>query len=253
MKRWYMIGIAGLFLLAGIGIGAWMMNSIDSRYSSPPMTPVSTVQDKDKPQTSGQTNASNEQAKISIQEAQSAALAVQDGSVEEIELNWHKGRLYYEVEYIGSGRELYVDANTAQVLTRVEVNQLPVEAVKITEEEARTAALNEYQGTIEEVRLIWYNGQRAYKVSFDNYRNRVFVDAQTGQIIPHNQSKVVVTEEQAQKIATDFTQGTVTRTELDDHDGLPVYEMEVKLANVQKVEIDVLATNGQIVKVNWDD
>jgi uncharacterized membrane protein YkoI len=244
---------AGLFLLVGVGIGAWIMNTLDSRYTNPPKNPASAVQDKDKAQTGGQTNASNEQAKISIQEAQSAALAVHDGSVEEIELNWHKGRLYYEVEFIGSGRELYVDANIGQVLNRDEVNQLPVEAAKITEEEMRIAALNEYQGTIEEVRLIWYNGQRAYKVSFDNYRNRVFVDAQTGQIIPHNQSKVELTEEQARKIASDFTQGTSTRTELDDHDGFPVYEIDVKLSNGQKAEIEVSATNGQIVKVHWDD
>lgn len=69
-----------------------------------------------------------------------------------------------------------------------------------------------------------------------------------------NLAKVAtITQKQSVEIATKQVNGNVVKTELEDEDGVVVYNVVIKDGNGQVSEVKVDAKSGSIVKVEHDD
>lgn len=65
--------------------------------------------------------------------------------------------------------------------------------------------------------------------------------------------KAKITQQQSIDIAMKQVTGTVAKTELEDEDGVVVYNVAIKDGNGQVNEVKVDAKTGSIVKVEHDD
>ncbi|MED4730617.1 PepSY domain-containing protein [Aneurinibacillus migulanus] len=135
-----------------------------------------------------------------------------------------------------------------------------VAEVTLSTEEAKQIAKKQLSGNIEQVELERENGRLVYKVEFEKYGDDddVYVDAQTGKILSNSDIRpahdtVKISKAQAKEIALRQVKGTVTEIDLDRDDREPVYEVEIATANGHEANVDVSATTGQIVRVEWDD
>lgn len=135
-----------------------------------------------------------------------------------------------------------------------------VAEVTLSTEEAKQIAKKQMSGNIEEVELEHENGRLVYKVEFEKYGDNddVYVDAKTGQILSNSDihpahGAVKISKAQAKEIALRQVKGTVTEIDLDRDDREPVYEVEIATADGYEANVDVSATTGQIVRVEWDD
>jgi uncharacterized membrane protein YkoI len=62
-----------------------------------------------------------------------------------------------------------------------------------------------------------------------------------------------ITEQQGKDIATKKVAGTVVKSELEDEDGVVVYNVTIKDSKNQDNEVKVDAKTGSIIKVEHDD
>lgn len=136
------------------------------------------------------------------------------------------------------------------------------EAMKLAETaangQARKAELERKRG------VVYYD----IEVVRDNREYDVHIDARTGKTLKmelddwdrddrndddrKSSAKKVITAEQAARIAADRVQGTATKTELDEDDGVPMYEVDLKTSR-GKVEVEVHAGTGKIMSIDYDD
>ncbi|UHA72198.1 PepSY domain-containing protein [Paenibacillus sp. 481] len=164
-----------------------------------------------------------------------------------------------------------------------DVSMTDAEKVKITGPQAKQLALNLYNGTIEDIELEKENGRLVYHIDYKNTNDDkdVYVDALTGKAW-HDQdddrddrddddnvksvvakknvsngnaiaNKVKITKEQAIRIALNKVSGKVVEIELDKDDNQYEYEVEIKTNDGREVKIDVSATTGNVLKVDWED
>ncbi|WP_134683727.1 PepSY domain-containing protein [Brevibacillus migulae] len=142
-------------------------------------------------------------------------------------------------------------------------DDVPADAMKkvlITADKAKQLALGVQQGLITELKLDVEGGMLVYQVEiFHNGDDEdVYVDAQTGQAWRENdqlrkQQLVKITEEEARKIALSKVSGTIVDVELDEEDGQYVYSMEIRTKKWQEAEIEISATTGEVLDMEWDD
>jgi uncharacterized membrane protein YkoI len=66
-----------------------------------------------------------------------------------------------------------------------------------------------------------------------------------------SQAEVKITMDEAIKIATDEVGGSVTESEFDEEDGLPVYELELQTAD-DEADVVINAQSGEIVTITYD-
>lgn len=62
-----------------------------------------------------------------------------------------------------------------------------------------------------------------------------------------------ITVEEAKKIALSKVNGSIKKIKLDEDDGYYIYEVEVRTGNRQEAEMDISATTGEILSMEWDD
>ncbi|HZG14225.1 MAG TPA: PepSY domain-containing protein [Candidatus Bathyarchaeia archaeon] len=142
-------------------------------------------------------------------------------------------------------------------------DDVPADAMKkviITAEKAKQLALGVRQGLITELKLDIEGGALVYQVEIvhNGYDQDVYVDAQNGQVWRENdplrkQQLVKISEEEAKKIALSKLGGTIVDFELDEDDGRYVYSMEIRTNNRQEAEIEISATTGEVLDMEWDD
>ncbi|MCM3452666.1 PepSY domain-containing protein [Heyndrickxia oleronia] len=65
-------------------------------------------------------------------------------------------------------------------------------------------------------------------------------------------TKTAITAEQAISIAKKEIDGTVTKVEKDEDDGIIKYEVELQ-SNQGEVDIDIDANTGKIIEIDYED
>lgn len=140
----------------------------------------------------------------------------------------------------------------------------------ITQAEAEAIALEEVPGVIVSTTVDDEDLNRiVYQVTIDTEtaRKEVTVNAETGEImeveiddddVPQSNSveqtptATLITVEEAEQVALEQVPGTVIKTELDDENDAPVYEVKIQTSsNVQDVTVD--AMSGQVLYTEIDD
>ncbi|MED1725759.1 PepSY domain-containing protein [Brevibacillus parabrevis] len=132
--------------------------------------------------------------------------------------------------------------------------------VRLTSEQAQKIALGVQPGVIKEWKLDRAGTALVYKAEIvQNWKETdVYVDAVTGQAWREHdparkQQLVKITAEAAQKIALSKVNGSIKKIKLDEDDGQYVYEVEVRTSNRQEAELEISATTGDILSMEWDD
>ncbi|MCY9517235.1 PepSY domain-containing protein [Paenibacillus apiarius] len=140
---------------------------------------------------------------------------------------------------------------------------------KISIEQAKKLALQAHAGTIKEIELELNNGRLVYELDYNNDETDVYVDAESGKVWQHHDDEdhddhadshavpvgtpVKIDKEQAKRIALAKVAGTVKEVELDEDDGSYVYEVDIRTGKGKEAQVDVSATTGTVLKVEWDD
>jgi uncharacterized membrane protein YkoI len=218
---------------------------------------------------SEETNKSTQSAKISIDEAKSIALKEVDGKVIDVDQDREGPYVVYEVEVQTQNGEKDIEINgqTGKVLK--DDDDLLKEQAKITAQEAETIALGKVSGEMTDLDLD-YDDRTAkvvyeVEVTHNGLEQDVKIDAVTGDVLHVqkdddddrdddniNSSQVKVTEQKAEGIALKEVDGEVVSIELDEDDGIALYEIDPQ-SNKGEAEVTVSATNGDVLEVEWDD
>ncbi|MGK5507687.1 PepSY domain-containing protein [Brevibacillus formosus] len=164
--------------------------------------------------------------------------------------------------------------NTSTVYLQIDddVKHNWAKLVRITPEKALKKVRDAQSGTITEWKLDEEDGFLVYKAEIKNKQQEieVYVDAITGdmwQTVDQNDDddhdddndeqwknqQVIISIEQAKKIALAKVNGNIKSIELDEDDNHYVYEVEVKTAKGQEVDLEISATTGAVLDVDWDD
>ncbi|QDS33286.1 PepSY domain-containing protein [Brevibacillus brevis] len=157
--------------------------------------------------------------------------------------------------------------NTSTVYLQIDddVKHNWAKLVRITPEKALKKVQDAQSGIITEWKLDDEDGFLVYKAEIRNKHQEfdVYVDAMTGdvwQTVDHddddnqwNKQQVKISVEQAKKIALAKVSGTIKSIKLDEDDNHYVYEVEVKTAKGQEVDLEISATTGAVLDVDWDD
>ncbi|WP_429845070.1 PepSY domain-containing protein [Brevibacillus sp. FIR094] len=164
--------------------------------------------------------------------------------------------------------------NTSTVYLQIDddVKNTWAKLVRITPEKALKKVRDTQSGVITEWKLDDEDGFLVYKAEIKNKHQEfdVYVDAMTGEVwqtVDHdddddhdddnddqwNKQQVKISVEQAKKIALAKVNGTIKSIKLDEDDNHYVYEVEVKTAKGQEVDLEISATTGAVLDVDWDD
>ncbi|MGF9908290.1 PepSY domain-containing protein [Brevibacillus porteri] len=164
--------------------------------------------------------------------------------------------------------------NTSTVYLQIDddVKHNWAKLVHITPEKALKKVRDAQSGVITEWKLDEEDGFLVYKAEIKNKHQEidVYVDAMTGELwqtVDHdddddhdddnddqwNKQQVKISVEQAKKIALAKVNGNIKSIKLDEDDNHYVYEVEVKTAKGQEVDLEISATTGAVLDVDWDD
>ncbi|WP_409174733.1 PepSY domain-containing protein [Brevibacillus fortis] len=164
--------------------------------------------------------------------------------------------------------------NTSTVYLQIDddVKHNWAKLVRITPEKALKKVRDAQSGIITEWKLDEEDGFLVYKAEIKNKHQEidVYVDAMTGEVwqtVDHdddddhdddnddqwNKQQVKISVEQAKKIALAKVNGNIKSIKLDEDDNHYVYEVEVKTAKGQEVDLEISATTGAVLDVDWDD
>lgn len=184
------------------------------------------------------------------------------------------------------------DSNSSKSTTSDSLNSISKSKnEKISIEEAETIALKEVKGIVDSVELKQKSDKVFYKVEVENdeLEYDVYIDAITGKVTSVNQddqyddnknddkyddnsdddlvgddddsSSVkanntqinnTISQAQAIKIAEEAVNGKMTEIDKDQDDGLLQFEVELR-TDRGKAEVDVDASTGKVLKVEFDD
>ena len=132
--------------------------------------------------------------------------------------------------------------------------------VRITSEKAQKLALGIQPGVIKEWKLDLAGNSLVYKAEIrSNWQEiDVYVDAVTGEAWSEHdpermKQKVKISAEQAKKIALAQVNGSIKKIKLDEDEGQYIYEVEVRTDRGQEAELEISATSGDILDMEWDD
>lgn len=139
-------------------------------------------------------SATPPRTKVSLEDAQTAALAAKPGKVVKVELKREKGQLMYEFDIEGDGKAWDIEVNA----TTGKVNEIEQEVVssedplfkskaKFSTEAAQKIALKKYPGKIKETEFeIESDGKASYEFDIvlkNGKEMKVEVDATSGKIV----------------------------------------------------------------------
>ncbi|MGG4439315.1 PepSY domain-containing protein [Brevibacillus fortis] len=164
--------------------------------------------------------------------------------------------------------------NTSTVYLQIDddVKHNWAKLVRITPEKALKKVRDVQSGIITEWKLDEEDGFLVYKAEIKNKHQEfdVYVDAMTGEVwqtVDHDDNddhdddnddqwknqQVKISVEQAKKIALAKVNGNIKSIKLDEDDNQYVYDVEVKTAKGQEVDLEISATTGAVLDVDWDD
>ena len=82
----------------------------------------------------------------------------------------------------------------------------------------------------------------------------VLTGAMVGTVAAQSDGGIVgMDEDKAVEIALVEVPGTVQDVELDDEDGVPIYEVEILSTDGQEYEVEIAADTGAVVEVETED
>ncbi|MCR6105257.1 PepSY domain-containing protein [Salipaludibacillus agaradhaerens] len=222
----------------------------------------------------------NEEARISADEAVAIAQAELDGKLGDIELDTEDGRLVYEIEleYEGDDYDFKVDAYTGEIIKIDDdlLNTSISDDVSISVQEAKNIIKELIpDGKIDDIELEKKEGRYVYEIDVD-YRDEdgdIYIDAETGEVLkieddlaifldhveatselesydkPHADGERI-SYEKAKKIALDYVgQGYVDDIELEVEKGMLLFEVEVE-SNNGDVDVYIDAYTGDVAHVD---
>ena len=209
---------------------------------------------------------------ISKTKAKEIALTAQEGHVEDIDLDYMQGKLVYEVdiEHDGIETEIKMDAMTGEVLKvkhdndykvyEDKIETTPAAASKVGQStESATPASNASQSTeaATPASKVSQSTEVATPASKASQTTEVATPAsKAGQsteaaTLASNDAKQSITEEQAIEKALQIFNGNVTEVKLDKDDGILVYEIEIRNADME-AEIEIAASSGKVLSKDFD-
>lgn len=227
---------------------------------------------------------SNQQQKISYEQAMSIASAWYDGAIAKIEVENADGREVYSIEFEEGNQEtaVIIDPYTGQVLKieredKLGRRELQMISPKISKEQAKALALSAVNGKIAGVGTKKINGVYVYEVEIKNEGEEaeILVNMMTGKIIgiesesAENDNeqeesdeddlsqqelaniKTSVTEQEAIQIALKQVSGEVTDVEIERKQGHEVYAVEIN-DNGDEVDVFVDVKTGEVVGTERD-
>ena len=170
------------------------------------------------------------------------------------------------VGIIAGGGYTFVNADIQDKENQAEL----AKQAQITEQEATKIALEKVPGTVNEVELENEDGLIVYEfeiVGEDGSEQDLDVDAKTGEIVKveadddenddFSQADLAkqakITKDEASENALEQVPGTVTEVELDDENGLVVYDVEINAEDGTQQSVEVDAKTGKIVNVELED
>jgi uncharacterized membrane protein YkoI len=215
MKRKVLIGTVVSALVLGGAFVVGASNNDDSNSS--------------KSTTSNSLNSisKSENEKISIEEAETIALKEVKGIVDSVELKQKSDKVFYKVEVENDDLEydVYIDAITGKVTS---VNQD-----------------DQYNDDFDDDQYDDDKNDDKYDDNSDD-DDSLSVNANNTQI------NNTISQAQAIKIAEEAVNGKMTEIDKDQDDGLLQYEVELR-TDRGKAEVDVDASTGKVLKVEFDD
>lgn len=130
----------------------------------------------------------------------------------------------------------------------------------------RNAANQLAQGEIVKIELEKEKGMEVYEIAIkspDGSKWEFKCDKTSGKIIETEQELTSadhpafsalkkIDETEARKIALEAHPGTITEVEYEIENGIAIYEFEIKMADGSKMEVEVDAATGKIVKAEKD-
>ncbi|MFJ8235876.1 PepSY domain-containing protein [Ureibacillus sp. NPDC094379] len=170
------------------------------------------------------------------------------------------------VGIIAGGGYTFVNADIQDSENQAEL----AKQAEITEQDATKIALEKVPGKVNEVELENEDGLIVYEfeiVGEDGSEQDLEVDAKTGEIVKVeaddeenddlSQAELVkqakITKDEASEKALVQVPGTVTEVELEDEDGLVVYDVEINAEDGTQQSVQVDAKTGKIVNVELED
>lgn len=221
MKRKVLIGTVVSALVLGGAFVVGASNNDDSNSS--------------KSTTSNSLNSISKSGneKISIEEAETIALKEVKGIVDSVELKQKSDKVFYKVEVENDDLEydVYIDAITGKVTS---VNQD-----------------DQYDDDFDDDQ---YDDDKNDDKYDDNSDDDLVGDDDDSSSVNANNTQInnTISQAQAIKIAEEAVNGKMTEIDKDQDDGLLQYEVELR-TDRGKAEVDVDASTGKVLKVEFDD
>lgn len=200
-------------------------------------------------------NASQSDPKLSPKDIQQIVKDQYPGEIMELDLDKDFSKAVYTVAIEGKEKiyELKMDGNTGEVLRLKEMLQIPEtgNAKKDGSNESKDGS-KESEGdskgnkTSEREQVQSSTSQTEEKPSKQNdhsHKNRH----------KNNQERMVISADEASKIALKQFPGTVTELELDEDDGRYIYEIEIENGNDKEAEFEIDAMTGETISLEIDD
>ncbi|WP_028595792.1 PepSY domain-containing protein [Paenibacillus assamensis] len=229
---------------------------------------------------------------LSEQEVKQIISNAYAGKVERIQLNEHSNPPQYVAKLKNGDRwyELHVGGYNGDILHLKQINEsgVPMNPNKpgkdnpgtgqptnpnkpgngstpITKEEAKQIAKTQFNGKLSSLELkIQPDGSRYYQAKLENNKESIimYINEANGEVLkkeitskPNKQptnNTMPITESEAKSIALKHVKGTIKSIELDDENGVPVYEVEVKMATGTK-KVYINAYSGAVISTVSDD
>lgn len=140
---------------------------------------------------------------------------------------------------------------------------------EITMNKAKEIALNKVQGHLDSIERKQRGNQEYYEVEIEKNHvdYEVYINASSGAIeavhkddddqddfddATISSQNTSISEKEAISIAEKEVNGTVTKIEKDEDDGIVKYEIELRTKNGE-VDIDIDASTGKIVEMDYDN
>jgi uncharacterized membrane protein YkoI len=148
------------------------------------------------------------------------------------------------------------------------VNKTKNEKTILSTDEVKKIAVQEVAGVVEEIELENESGRLVYEVDIENddVDYDLHIDAYSGEIYaidrndddyvtPSNSGqnhKNIISQADAIAITEKAVNGKVVEIEKDEDDGLIKYEVELK-TDRGEAEVEIDASSGKVLDVEWDD
>ncbi|MCR8845711.1 PepSY domain-containing protein [Paenibacillus sp. SC116] len=136
----------------------------------------------------------------------------------------------------------------------------------ITKEEAKQIAKTQFKGKLSSLELkIQPDGSRYYEAKLENNKESItmYINEADGEVLkkeitskpdkkPTNNNSMPITESEAKSIALNAVKGTFKSIDLEEENGVPVYEVDIKTTKGTK-KVYINAYSGAVIASVTDD